>query len=170
MTFFEEVYSSFVNDFAKVLREKTNSLELSKLIFLCIGTDKIIGDSFGPLVGYKLQKLYQNESNIEVIGTLNNIISMKNISKIIDNIYSTYEEPFLIAIDAAFSNKKSIGERIVSEKRMNIGGSFNRNSFYVGNMSIKGVVSKDLKNPRYNFKLLQNINLRTNYGDGRYCI
>ena len=170
MTFYEETYDNFVNDFAKVLREKIYNLELSKLIFLCIGTDKIIGDSFGPLVGYKLKKMFQNKENIEVIGTFDNIISMQNISNIINNIYSSFEEPFVIAIDAALSNKNETGKIIVSRKSMNIGGSFNKSSIHVGNMSIKGIVSKDLKNPKYNFKLLQNTKLRINYENGRYSI
>ena len=55
MTFKEELYNNFVQDFSIVLREKIKDLELSKLIFLCIGTDRVMGDSFGPLIGYKLQ-------------------------------------------------------------------------------------------------------------------
>ena len=168
MTFYEEVYDNFINNFANVLREKTNGLELSKLIFLCIGTDKIIGDSFGPLVGYKLKRMFENEDNIEVIGTLDNIISMQNVSQIIGNIYGKYEDPFVIAVDAALSNKNNIGRILVSKKSMNIGGCFNRRSICVGNISIKGIVSKDLKNPKYNFKLLQNTNLRISHENGRH--
>lgn len=39
---------------------------------------------------------------------------------------------------------------------MNVGSCLNRKNIYAGNMSIKGIVSKNLKNPKYNFKLLQN--------------
>ena len=159
MSFRENVYNDFVNNFSNILREKTKDLEISKLIFLCIGTDRITGDSFGPLVGYKLKRLFENENNIEVVGTLDNIINMQNVLGIMDNIISTYEDPFLIAIDAALSNKRDIGKIIVSKDKINIGSSFRRRKIYVGDISIKGIVSKDLKNPKYNFKMLQNTSL-----------
>ena len=168
MTYKEEVYDNFVRDFSLILREKTRDLELSKLIFLCIGTDRVIGDSFGPLVGYKLEKLYKNESNIKVIGTLQNIICMQNALGTIDKIYNTYEEPFIIVIDAALSNTNSIGIIVVSKNKMNIGASFRKKNIYVGDISIKGIVSKDLASPKCNFKLLQNTSLRFNYEYGRY--
>jgi len=166
MTFKEELYNDFVRDFSIVLRGKIRDLEISKLIFLCIGTDRVIGDSFGPLVGYKLKYLFRNEENIKVIGTLNNIICVHNISKIITDINNTYPESFLIAIDAALSNKNNIGEIIISDKSINVGSCFNRNSIYVGDVSIKGIVSRRLSNPKHNFKLLQNTHLRLNNGYG----
>lgn len=167
MTFNEEVYNNFVQDFSVALREKIRDLEISKLIFLCIGTDRITGDSFGPLVGYKLRYLFRGKKNAEVIGHLENIVCAHNISDIINNINNTYESPFLIAIDAAVSNKTEVGKIIVSKSGMNVGSGVNKRNIYVGNMSIKGIVSKDLRNPKYNFKLLQNtsLNLVMNMAD-----
>ena len=160
MTFKEELYNDFIQDFSIVLREKIRDLEISKLIFLCIGTDRVIGDSFGPLVGYKLKYLFRNEENIKVIGTLNDIICVHNISKVITDINNTYPDSFLIAIDAALSNKNSIGKIIISDKSINVGSCFNRKNIHVGDMSIKGIVSRKLSNPKHNFKLLQNTPLR----------
>ncbi len=167
MSFKEEIYNNFVQDFSIILREKTKDLEISKLIFLCIGTDRVIGDSFGPLVGYKLKYLFNDEEKIEVIGDLGNTICLHNISKIINNIKSKYEEAFLIAIDAAISDKMDIGKIVVSKNCINVGKAFNRKNIYVGDMSIKGIVSKDLKYSKYNFKLLQNasLNLIMNMAD-----
>ena len=160
MTYKEEIYYNFVNDFSSVLRKKIENIEISKLIFLCIGTDRITGDSFGPLVGYKLNNIFKHNDNIEVIGDLENIVCMHNITKIINDINNKYETPFLIAIDAALSNKNNIGKIIVTPSGLNVGKGINRKNIYVGNMSIKGIVTKDLKNPKYNFKLLQNTPLR----------
>ena len=158
MSFKEEVYQAFVKDFSRVLKEKVQGLEISKLIFLCIGTDRITGDSFGPLVGYKLKNLFYGNEKIEVIGDLENIVSLSNIKTITDYIKNTYENPFLIAIDAAVSNKITIGRIIVSNTKMNVGGSLKRR-IYVGDISIKGIVSKDLRERGNNFKLLQNVPL-----------
>ena len=123
---------------------------------LPIWTDRIIGDSFGPLVGYKLNYLFKNEDNVEIIGNLENKICLHNIEKIMQDIKNTYEIPFVISIDAAFSNKMNIGEIVVSKNSINVGSGLNRKNIYVGDMSIKGVVSKNLNNPKYNFKSLQN--------------
>lgn len=156
MAFKEDMYNNFVQDFSMVLREKITGVEISKLIFLCIGTDRIIGDAFGPLVGYKLNYLFKNEDNVEIIGNLENKICLHNIEKIVQDIKNTYEIPFVISIDAAFSNKMNIGEIVVSKNSINVGSGLNRKNIYVGDMSIKGVVSKNLNNPKYNFKSLQN--------------
>lgn len=161
MTFKEEVYQNFVNDFSTILRSKIEGLEISKLIFLCIGTDRITGDSFGPLVGYKLKNIFYGEKNIEVIGDLENIVNSGNILKILDRIKKSYELPFLIAIDAAVSNKKEIGRIVVSSNKMNVASCFSNRKIYVGDVSIKGIVAKNLINPRYNFRLLQNVPLNT---------
>ena len=155
----EEIYNNFICDFSKVLRVKIQDIEISKLIFLCIGTDRITGDSFGPLVGYKLKHLFKDEKNIEVIGDLDSIVTTSNIEKIIENINNTYETAFIVAIDAAISNKNDIGKIIVSEQKMNIGSGLNKKSIYIGDVSIKGIVAKDLKKPQYNFKVLQNTSL-----------
>lgn len=167
MTFKEDIYNNFVNDFSIILREKIRNLEISELVFLCIGTDRITGDCFGPLVGYKLKHLFKNEKNIKVIGSLENIICTHNILNVINDINNKYDEPFLIAIDAALSNKRNIGEIIVTKDSINIGSSLNKEKIYVGDLSIKGIVSKDFKKPQYNFRLLQNtpLNLIMNMAD-----
>ena len=156
MTFKEEIYNNFVNDFSINLREKISDLEVSEMVFLCIGTDRITGDCFGPLVGYKLKHLFKNEKNIKVIGSLDDTICTQNILNVISDINNKYDEPFLIAIDAALSNKRNIGEIIVTKESMNVGSSLNKEKIYVGDLSIKGIVAKDFKRPQYNFKLLQN--------------
>ena len=160
MTFKEELYNNFVQDFSIVLRGKIRDLEISKLIFLCIGTDRVIGDSFGPLVGYKLKYLFKDTENIKVIGTLDNSICAHNILKIIDEINNTYPESFLIAIDAALSNRNRIGEIVVSNNSLKVRSCFTKNNIQVGDMSIKGVVSRMMRNPKYNFRLLQNTSIR----------
>lgn len=167
MTFKEEIYNDFIHDFSIILREKITNIEISKLIFLCIGTDRVIGDSFGPLVGYKLKHLFRDEENIKVIGSLDNIICMHNITKIVRNINSTYPEAFLIAIDAALSNNNNVGKIAVSKGSIKVASGFTTKNIYVGDISIKGIVSRNLNNSKCNFRLLQNtpLNLVMNMAD-----
>lgn len=158
MTFKEEMYNDFVYDFSNNLRQKIKNIEISKLVFLCIGTNRVIGDCFGPLIGYKLKNFFREEENIEVIGDIENIVSFQNIERIIKKIKE--EDAFVIAIDAALScNNNKIGKIMVSQNKMNVGSSINKRNLYIGDISIKGIVAKDYKNSKYNFKTLQNIPL-----------
>lgn len=155
----EEIYNNFVCDFSNILRQKIQDLEFSELIFLCIGTDRITGDSFGPLVGSKLNSLVKQEKNMKVIGDLENTVSAHNIQNIIKDIKNTYKNPFIIAIDAAITKKNNVGQIVVSGDKMNIGSGLNKQAIYIGDISIKGIVAKNLGRPQYNFKILQNTSL-----------
>lgn len=157
MTFKEEIYNNFVCDFSNNLRQKIQDIEISKLIFLCIGTNRVIGDCFGPLVGSKLKHYFSQEENVEVIGDIENIVSIKNVYSIINQIQK--QEAFVIAIDAALSCNNKIGTIIVNQNKMNIGSGINKRNLYIGDISIKGIVAKDFKNPKRNFNALQNMPL-----------
>lgn len=158
MIFNQEMYSDFVYNFSYNLRQKIQDLEISKLVFLCIGTNRVIGDCFGPLVGYKLKELFREEKNIQIIGDIENVVSFQNIQKIINTIKQ--EDSFIIAIDAALSsNINKIGTISVSQNKINVGNSINNKNLYIGDISIKGIVAKDLRNAKYNFKELQNVPL-----------
>ena len=62
------------------IMQKNNYLE-KELCFLCVGTDKVVGDAIGPLVGSNLKKYINknNIKNINVIGNLDNPLINKNI-------------------------------------------------------------------------------------------
>lgn len=42
----KELYDDFVKDFAYKLKRQVQKNEYDKVIFFCIGTDRITGDSF----------------------------------------------------------------------------------------------------------------------------
>ena len=155
----EERYKNFVNDFSNTLYAMTNGRCFSEVICLCIGSERATGDSFGPLVGYKLNCLFNDSECIKIIGTLNNTVNLNNIKQIINNINNTYENPFIIAIDSAMSNQKRIGEIVVSSDGVKIAAGMRRDMEDIGDMSIKGVVSQKTNNPRCNLNLLQNTSL-----------
>lgn len=114
--------------------------------------------------------MFKQEENIKVIGSLERIVCAHNILKVIDDAKNIYKDSFIIAIDAALSNKGEIGKIKVSKNTMNVGSGISKKNIYVGDMSIKGIVSKDLRNPKYNFKLLQNTSLRIDNEYGRHSI
>ena len=155
----EERYRNFVNDFSNVLYSLTNGRCFSEIMCLCIGTDRATGDSFGPLVGDKLNCLFKDNECVRVIGTLNDTVNSNNISDIMQMIDDTYENPFIIAIDSAISNYRTPGDIIVSNESVSLAAGMNRSVEEIGDMSIKGVVAQRSNNPRYNLNLLQNTRL-----------
>lgn len=155
-----ERYNNFVNEFSSILYNLKMDIPFSDYIFLCIGSDKIIGDSYGPLVGQKLKESFKNMyNNIKVYGTLDEPISAINLEKKIAEIYKKYQHPCIIAIDSAFGREDKIGSIFVSDTKMQCGKGTGKNMVKVGDISIKGIVAKDLKMPRCNFSSLQNIPL-----------
>lgn len=78
----EPIYQQFVNDFSKELYNLPG--KFSNLVFFCIGTDRITGDSFGPLVGYKLDYLFHQlnpQITIEVVGNLERPVCASNVEQ-----------------------------------------------------------------------------------------
>ncbi len=150
------IKEKFIEDFDNAFNKIKSSYQ--EIVFLCVGTDRIIGDSFGPLVGTKLIELLKecNYSNINIYGSLEENLSYKNINKVLKRINN---KDLIIVIDAALSKKENIGKIFVSNSKTILGKSLEKNKIEIGDISIKSVVAKDYKIARSNFKALQNISL-----------
>lgn len=155
----EVLYTNFVRDFGNRICSITAGRTYSNVIFLCIGTDRLIGDAFGPLVGTRLATLLRGANRLNVMGTLDNNVSLCNITEIMQNIRNTYTNPFIVAIDAALSNSEKIGNIVVSDGGLTLGSSLNRRSVIVGDMSIRGIVGRNCRNANQNLVILQNVPL-----------
>lgn len=155
----EELYKNFVRDFENKMCNITEGQTYSNIIFLCIGTQRLTGDAFGPLVGNRLTTLLRDANRLNVIGTLENTVSLCNINQVMENIRSTYANPFIIAIDAALSTPSNIGNILVTDGGMTLGSSLNRQGVIVGDMSIRGVVGRNCRNANQNLTILQNVPL-----------
>ena len=109
------------------------------IIFLCIGTDRSTGDSLGPLVGYKLK--FFSRKGIDIYGNLEQPVHAKNITIAISNIKSTYENPYIIAIDASLGNIQNVGKIILENRPVNPGAALNKDLPSIGDLSITGIVN-----------------------------
>lgn len=124
-------------------------------IFICIGSDLVLGDSLGPLVGTLLKK-----KNIQsyVYGTLNFPITAKEVEYAGKYLKQTHPDSIAIAIDAAIGNADDIGLIRVVDKGLKPGLGVDKNLGVVGDMSIIAVVaSKSLQN--HNLFNLTRLNL-----------
>lgn len=151
-------YNKFICEFYRILNQKNS--QFSSLVFLCIGTDRITGDCFGPIVGDRLQKNMKNTKlNTSIYGSLEKPIIESNLKNKIDEIYIKYDNPFIVAIDAALSKEENIGKIFVMNDSLKSGKGLEKNIAQVGNISIKAVIGRKEKNKKKNMEILQNTSL-----------
>ncbi|PAB58447.1 spore protease YyaC [Anaeromicrobium sediminis] len=117
----------------------TDSYE--EIIIMCIGTDRSTGDSLGPLVGYKLERYSRMIPNFYVHGTLDNPVHAKNLKDSIEDIYSNYNKPFVIAIDACLGKSTRIGHIKVGSGSIRPGAGVNKSLPAVGDIYVTGIVN-----------------------------
>ena len=126
------------------------------IIFLCIGTDRSTGDSLGPLVGEKLKFLTRD--NIFFYGNLEKPVHAKNLCETISYIYSTHQNPYIIAIDACLGSLQNVGKVFIEAKPLFPGSAMNKDLPKVGDLSITGIVNIS---GALEFMVLQNTRLYT---------
>lgn len=138
------------------IMQKNNYLE-KELCFLCVGTDKVVGDAIGPLVGSNLKKYINknNIKNINIIGNLDNPLINKNI----ENFKKI--KGIKILIDSAISNSYKVGEIIVEEKSNKLVSAFFNEKNINYDISIKAIVAENSFNNTLNLIRLQNVSVKT---------
>lgn len=106
-------------------------------VIVCIGTDKCIGDSLGPLVGTLL-----NDSliPIPIYGTLASPIHALNIDKKLIEIKKTHPNALIIGVDACLGDINSIGELHARDYPLHPGKGVGKTLPDVGDASIIGIV------------------------------
>ena len=129
------------------------------IIFICIGTDRCTGDSLGPLVGYKIKKTIKNlPKNIYIYGSLETPVHSKNILDIVNKVYATFNNPYIVAIDSCLGKISNIGHIFINNTPLYPGLALNKNLPPIGDLSITGIVNLSGK---YEFLVLQNTRLYT---------
>lgn len=126
------------------------------VVIVCIGTDRSTGDSLGPLVGEKLKFL--SRKNIFIFGNLKEPVHAKNIKDTLEEINSTFKNPYIIAIDACLGSLDSIGHIVVQNKPLCPGSALNKELPKIGDLSITGIVNIS---GAFEFMVLQNTRLYT---------
>ncbi|MCD7904482.1 MAG: spore protease YyaC [Clostridiales bacterium] len=136
------------NTLKLMIREKIS--EFSHIVVLCIGTDRVTGDSLGPFVGDKLKESYV----CSVYGTIHHPVHAKNLSSVL-NIISKRGKPLVIAVDAALGTH--IGSITVADEGIKPGTALNKDLPLSGAIGITGIVNSDGGGMR----VLQNTRLST---------
>lgn len=130
-------FSYFCNYFEECM-SKFYDESYSDIVIVCIGTDRATGDCLGPLIGYKVKDMkYQN---VHVYGTLDEPVHAKNLCEYID-LFSKFDNPFIIAIDACLGRLERIGFVNIKEGPLSPGSGVNKNLPAIGHINITGIVN-----------------------------
>jgi putative sporulation protein YyaC len=128
-----------MNDFKNELRRVIpRSLDLSNVVFVCIGTDRSSGDSLGPFVGTLLTKIgYTN-----VMGTLEHPCHAMNYLSLTEQVSMDKK---LVVIDAALGIYTSIGRINAWRGSMSPGQGVKKDLLPIGDYSITGIVNASIQ-------------------------
>ena len=120
------------------------NMQHKKPIFICIGSDLVLGDSLGPLVGTFLKN---KKIGAYIYGTLNFPITAKEVEYARTYLKQMHPNSITIAIDAAIGESDDVGLIKVLNRGLKPGLGVDKNLGTVGDLSIIGVVaSKSNKN------------------------
>ena len=122
--------------------------------FVCIGTNRIISDSFGPRVGKKLKQVFYKNENINVYGTMENPIHLKNVEYFLKKMENKNQ---IILIDSAIGRKEDIGNTYINRGGMEIGKAFNHSIYIPANINIKTVIGAKEYMPNYSIYQIEQI-------------
>ncbi len=141
MLYYNSKQLSSSYEFGKQLFEKIcqQREQYQPLVFLCIGSDRATGDSLGPIIGYKLKQ--HRLSSAYVYGTLENPVHAKNLGEVIREIHDTFEQPFIIAIDASLGKASHVGYFTLGEGSLKPGAGVGKDLPQVGNLYVTGIVN-----------------------------
>ncbi len=154
-------YKRFVWELNNIINVQYNIN--TTIIFLCIGTNRIIGDAFGPVVGTVLKDNLPKNNNVQVLGDLKQCITYDNINKNVQLITSNYQANLIIVLDSALSYKNDIGKVFIQNRGLKYAESLEKKNSVIGNISIKAVVGENKFNKLDNFQNLKNVSVKQIY-------
>ncbi|MGL5649077.1 MAG: spore protease YyaC [Clostridium sp.] len=125
-----------IKDLSEILKQHINE----DLIIVCIGTDKFIGDSLGPIIG---SLLTHYNFPYPVYGTLHTPIHALNLNKSLSNIKKLHPSSYIIAIDACLGTSSQVGDICVRDIPISPGKGVGKKLKDVGDLSIIGIVAKN---------------------------
>lgn len=109
-----------------------------ELVFLCIGTDRITGDSLGPYIGHQLSLAGISSENI--YGTLQKPVHALNLDETMMQIQREHPHALVIAIDASLGCKKHLGYITIGNGSICPGAGVHKELPAVGDIYITGIV------------------------------
>ena len=114
---------------------------------LCIGTDKVCGDSLGPFVGHYLSHLFntfscysQTAGRLSLYGTLEAPVHAINLMTTLEQWSNEDNHTCTIVVDASLGTKHQTGCVTLANKPLQPGEGVNKKLPLIGQIAITGIV------------------------------
>lgn len=122
-----------------------NILPHQEIIILCIGSDRSTGDSLGPLIGHQFRNYIS--PGLYLMGDLNQPVHAANLNYCLKTINKTFDNPFIIAIDASLGKEDHVGFMTLATGPLKPGLGVKKRLPEVGDVHITGIVnsSRDME-------------------------
>ena len=108
------------------------------VVFLCVGSDRIVGDCLSPMVGEMIKEVIGKKAL--VYGTLDSPINYKNLQNTLTNIKEKHKDSMLVIIDSVLGKKDEVGFVKFNKGGVVLGGEYHE-GLQAGNYHILGVVN-----------------------------
>ena len=108
-------------------------------VIVCVGTDKISGDSLGPMVGSMLRAA---GVPCPVYGVEGTTVNGVNLDRYRDFLARCYADVPVIAVDAALGEPDEVGQIRYRRGGVCAGGALGRRSEGLGQLAVLGVVGR----------------------------
>lgn len=109
------------------------------VVIVCIGTDIVMYDSLGPLVGTLLLEI---GISVPIFGKLDDPIHAQNIEVRIKEIQENFPNHKVIAIDGCLGDETDVGNILLKEGGIKPGEGVGKNILQVGDYAIKPIIEK----------------------------
>ena len=108
-----------------------------ELVWVCIGTDRMTGDSLGPFVGTML-----TEAGVpNVYGTIDHPVHALNLAETLERIKEAHPDACIVGIDACLGEEKLVGSMELRDGALEPGTGADKVLPSVGDYNIIGVVN-----------------------------
>lgn len=134
-----------------ILRQLRKNTQHLPILIVGIGTDKVVGDSFGPLVGEFLCR--RKIPNTKVIGTLKNPIHALNLHTVNTTGY------FTIAIDSSMGERECLYNFAIKPTPIYPGCAVGKQLNPIGDMSIGAILVEPKYDTASNYVALREVRL-----------
>ena len=109
-------------------------------VVLCIGTDRVTGDSLGPLVGTFLHA-YGGDRYLPIYGTLDFPVHALNLEDACRQIKKKHPRNPIIAVDASLGTKKHLGYISLGKGSLKPGAGVQKKLSSIGDIYITGIIN-----------------------------
>lgn len=131
--------------------------DAQKITIVCIGSNRINGDSLGPFVGTFLQGMFPE--HLTIIGNLQRPVDAVRLPETVDDL-DLYANSIIIAVDSIIGTKEHVHTVVVRNGPLHPGSGLGKTLPAIGDISIMGVVMEEEENP---FHSLSYTNLHVIY-------